>query len=410
MTSPEQSDADYLAPLRRELEQGETSRLFVFAGGGTGGHIAPGIALANELRRRDPACRIHFAGSGRPIEQRMIGPTGYVLTAHDAPPLTQLKRRPLHFLKSHWKAIRDTRREFQSDQPAAVIGLGGFASVPIVLAARREGIPVLLLEQNVIPGRANWWLSRHHPICVTFAETRHHLPKQATCHVTGNPLREEILALFRSPTPLPPGATAGSPSIATEPAPTTAGQAGSATQPKTLLILGGSNGSRQINDSALNAIRNLREQLADWHIIHQSGPDGCEEARRVYSDCSLSATVEPFFDNLPQLYAQTTLAISRAGATTLTEFAAAAIPSILIPYPHAAADHQTCNARAFSDAGAAILINNPTRSPAPLDLIPALQPLLEDSKRLKTMATATRTLAHPEATRAVTDLVTSIIS
>ncbi|MHC4874985.1 MAG: undecaprenyldiphospho-muramoylpentapeptide beta-N-acetylglucosaminyltransferase [Planctomycetota bacterium] len=401
-------------------ESAVAGRLFVFAGGGTGGHLTPGIAVAEELRRREPDCRIRFVGSGRPIEQRMITPTGFDLAAHDAPPLGQLKRHPWQFLSAHWRAIRSARRDFRIDRPAAVVGLGGFASVPVVLAAQREGIPAILLEQNVIPGRANWWLARRHPICVTFEETRHHLPSHATCLVTGNPLRTEITTLHASLFPLPAGerghhapqyvsgGTAGSSSSALPQTAGTAGRASSATRPRTLLILGGSQGSRQINESVLNAARNLRQHLTNWHIIHQTGPDGCEEARRAYADCHLTATVEPFFDNLPQLYAQTTLAISRAGATTLTELAAAGIPSILIPYPLAAADHQTRNAQAFVSAGASRLIDNPTRSSAPLDLTDSLRDLLSNTELLATMQTATENLARPSATATVADRIQSI--
>ncbi|MBI1311856.1 undecaprenyldiphospho-muramoylpentapeptide beta-N-acetylglucosaminyltransferase [bacterium] len=381
-----------------------TGRLFVFAGGGTGGHLTPGIAVADELRRRESDCRIRFVGSGRLIEARMIEPTGYELTAHAAPPLSQLKRHPLHFLTAHWRAVRDARRAFQRDQPAAVIGLGGFASVPIVIAAQRERIPVLLLEQNVIPGRANRWLAKRHPICVTFDETRHYLSKQATCHVTGNPLRTEVADLACQHQ----GATAGSPGSAFSAEAGTAGQAGSGTQRRTLLILGGSHGSRQINESVLNAVRELREQLAGWQIIHQTGPDGSEEVRRVYSGCGLTATVEPFFDNLPQFYPQTTLAISRAGATTLTELAAVGIPAILIPYPQSAADHQTRNAEVFARAGAAILIDNPARSSEPLDLTKLLCEMLSNPVQLSAMRTATRTLSRADATTVVTDLLLPI--
>ena len=392
MTSPENEP---LSSLERGSGRGATPlqsepRLFVFAGGGTGGHLAPGIAVAAELRHREPGCRIRFVGSGRTIEERMIAPTGFELTSHDAPPPAQIKRRPLHFLAAHRKAVRDARRSFQSDRPAAVIGLGGFASVPTVIAAGRERIPVLLLEQNVIPGRANWWLARRHPICVTFDETRHHFPRKATCHVTGNPLRKEPPAFNTSQLPVPAEERARERGM------------------PTLLILGGSHGSRQINESVLNSARDLREQLADWHIIHQTGPDGSNEASRAYSEYNLSATVEPFFDNLPQLYEQTTLAISRAGATTLTELAAAGIPSILIPYPFAAADHQTHNARAFVNAGAAHMIDNPTRTSAPLDLTTQLQALLTNPDRLSEMSNAAKALARPGATRVVTDLILTL--
>lgn len=398
MNSTEAADAPEPEPGR----SAGAGRLFVFAGGGTGGHLAPGIAVADELRRRNATCRIRFIGSGRPVEQRMLTAAGYDLTAHSAPPLSSVQRHPLRFLTAHARAVTSTRREFRRDPPAAVVGLGGFASVPVVLAARYERVPVLLLEQNVIPGRATWWLSRRHPVCVTFPETQACLPKHAKCHVTGNPLRRDIEMLARR-IRQPDGTDASSTeTLRVESAHSGTGPVDEPPE-RTLLVLGGSHGSQQINQSAVHAVQALRRELAGWLIIHQSGPDAVEDIRAAYADCGLKAVVEPFFDSLSGFYARTTLAISRAGATTLTEFAAAGIPSILIPYPLAAADHQTRNAQVFAAVGASIRVENVQRSSEALDLTDMVRDLLAAPARLADMRAAALSLFRPDAAGQVAD-------
>lgn len=346
--------------------------LYVFAGGGTGGHLAPGIAVAEQLRRENPDCRIRFVGSGRPVERQMLEPTGFEFSSCETLPLTALRRQPFRFLRSHWKAYLAARRSILEDRPTAIIGLGGFASVPLALAARRCGVPGLLLEQNTVPGRANRWLSRWHPICLTFQESTRYLSRRAVTHLTGNPLREEVYRIAAS-------------------------RHGLALEKKTLLVLGGSLGSRQINESVLQAVRQHSAEFADWKIVHQTGPDGAEEARRVYASKDIAHEVEPFFADLPSRLAGATLAFARAGATTLTELAAVGIPAVLMPYPTAADDHQTHNAQYFVDAGAASIVTSPDRSFTPIDISTILCPLLADQQQLRSMSMAMKTLALPNA-------------
>lgn len=355
-------------------------RLFLFAGGGTGGHIAPGIAVAEELREREPECRIRFVGSGRPIEERMIGPTGFELSSHEAAPLSDLRRRPISFVKSHWNSYRDARRMMREDNPAAVIGLGGFASVPLVTAAQKERIPALLLEQNVLPGRANRWLSRRIPICTSFDRSSNWLKRRTVVHVTGNPLRREYTAQH-----------------ALSDAPDNS-------RTSTLLVLGGSHGSRQINDLVLNAVDELRDELKSWRIIHQTGVDDSDRVRTRYQQIGIDATVEPFFDSLSDCYRQATLAVCRAGASTLTELAIVGLPSILIPHPFAAEDHQSLNAAYFADAEAAIhLVADDVSGEFPLAT--ALKHLIDEPQQIESMSRAMSILARPDAASAVASLV-----
>lgn len=358
--------------------------LYIFAGGGTGGHLAPGIAVAEQLRCERPDCRIHFVGSGRPVESQMLEPTGFEYSVCETFPLNVLKRRPFGFLRSQWQAFRSACRDISQDRPTAIIGLGGFASVPFAIAAKRRHVPCLLLEQNSVPGKANRWLSRWHPICLTFEQSAQHLRRHAVSYLTGNPLREEIRQLAISDDPLP-------------------------LNPPTLLILGGSLGSRQVNDSIVNAVETLASELTGWRIVHQTGPEGTESARNLYSKLGIANEVAPFFPDLPARLATATLAVTRAGASTLTELSAVGIPAILIPYPAAADDHQTKNAQLFADVNAAVLVMSSDRSFAPIELAPVLKPLLSDTSRLLDMGRAMKTLGKPSAAADVAATLNSLL-
>lgn len=314
----------------------------------------------------------------------MLEPTGFEYSVCETFPLNTLKRRPFGFMQSHWKAFRSACREIGRDRPTGIIGLGGFASVPFALAAKRCDVPCLLLEQNSVPGKANRWLSRWHPICLTFEESAQHLPRRSVSHLTGNPLREEIRQLAIADDPLP-------------------------LNPPTLLVLGGSLGSRQVNDSILKAVEALAFELAGWRIVHQTGPEGAESARDLYSKLGLAHEVAPFFPDLPARLASATLAVARAGASTLTELSAVGIPAILIPYPAAADDHQTKNAQVFADANAAVLVTSRDRSFAPIELTPVLKPLLSDTSRLLDMSQAMKTLGKPSAAEAVVATLNSLL-
>lgn len=362
---------------------------YCFAGGGTGGHLTPGIAVAAELCARDSQCRIVFVGTGRPVESRIVADHGF---EHRVLPIESMRtalRNPPRFLWRNMSAYRQARALLDELTPRAVIGLGGFASAPLVLATSRRNIPTLLLEQNVIPGRATRWLSkRASAVCSSFDETRDHLPHSANSIVTGNPVRPEIAALHANRRP------AGLPLRA----------------PQTLLILGGSQGARAINDAIVSFVKREESKLAGWRIVHQTGVDQCEEVRRAYADSQVEHVVEPFFTDMASLYRDATLVVARAGATTLAELACAGCPAILIPYPHAAANHQWHNARAYESAGAAVIVTQRDDNSTTGDLSSALTPLLYEPNRLVAMQAAMHSLAKPDAAERVAQTLLAMLS
>lgn len=358
--------------------------LFVFAGGGTGGHLFPGIAVASSLERLHPDARFLFAGSGRTVEQSILAEAGFEAVPLQVPPMASAVRHPLRFLTGHLADCLKARRLVRGQKPAAVIGLGGLASLAMCDAAGRNRVPVVLLEQNVIPGRATRRMARRFPLCTSFEETRD-LPASARVVCTGNPLRYEITRVAASP-----------------------GQIAART---TLLILGGSQGSTQVNDAVLQAAGEIRNHQPDhplwrWDIIHQSGPGAEDTVTSCWKRLGMNARVEPFFSDLPDLYAQAALVITRSGATTLAELACLNLPSILLPYEHARDDHQTANARVFEQAGAAARLET-RRSDLAGQLASVLGPLVESRSQREAMSNRCRILARPNAADTVAGFISA---
>lgn len=367
------------------------SPTYVFAGGGTGGHLFPGLAVAEELLSRDGTAEIQFIGCGRGLERAIISAYGYGYWPLSVEPSTGLRRRPLRFVRRNWRAYRAARRWLAARRPEAVIGLGGFASVPVVWAATRSGLRTILLEQNVVPGRATRWLSRRaSAVCLAFSETASRLPK-AQCIVTGNPVRSSIARLATD-----------------DPGPRVASR-GTGNRAPTLLILGGSQGARAVNEAVLSAAEPLSRPLAGWNLLHQTGRDQEALVRNRYRALGLQATVSAFFDEPASLYAQADLAISRAGGTTLAELACAGCPAVMIPYPHAVDDHQLGNARIFEAPGACRIVRqSPDAAVTAERLREELSLLLEDPRQLAKMSQAMRALARPVAAEAVADELMSL--
>ena len=263
--------------------------------------------------------------------------------------------------------------------PAAVIGLGGFASVPVVLAAWRRKVPIVLLEQNAILGRANRiLLPLADRICLSFANTPVPARSHAKARTTGTPLRRGIL-----PSP-----------------------AGDLIKRKCLLILGGSQGASGVNEALIQAWPGLRTELAGWRIVHQTGRRDFETIKAGYTRLGIPAEVSPFLTDLGSIYPQTALAISRAGGTSLAELAVHGIPSLLVPYPRSIRDHQLRNAEQFAEAGGAMIVeegDNPRLTASRL-ADPLRQLLTRDDLR-DTMGQALSSLAFPDAAGKVADLV-----
>jgi len=286
---------------------------------------------------------------------------------------------------------------------AAVVGLGGYASVPMARAAARWHVPLVLLEQNAIPGKATRWLARRAAlICTAFEQTGGLLRCRCPIRMVGNPIRDGFCAKLRGRgsklrkerEPTQPNL----PSIAPLP-------------PSQLLVLGGSGGARALNENVPRALYKIRGQLAGWKIVHQSGETELEATRSLYAKLDLPATVRPFLSDMPAALAATDLAVCRAGGTTLAELAATGIPAILLPYPHAADDHQAANARAFAADGGCITIDE-RDVPGRLDdqLADMLCFLLANEGLRERMSAAMCELARPNAADDVAELIWSIVS
>jgi len=344
----------------------DKSPTFLFAGGGTGGHLFPGIAVAEELLARIPNAQILFAGSERDVEAAIVKAAGFRHVALPSPPSTMLRRHPLRFAMQYLKACREARRIVAETRPAAVVGLGGFASVPLVTAADKLHLPIVLLEQNAVAGRATRRLAKlADVVCHTFASAVPRGRAGSNAVVTGNPVRAAIAGLGEAPT---------------------------------LLVLGGSQGSTAVNDAVLVAAERLRDRLREWEIVHQCGPHDGDRIVAAYRGLELAHVVQPFFDDLPQRYRSAGIAVSRAGATTLAELACAGIPAVLMPYPHAVHNHQLRNAEAFAAAGAACIVRQQrSAEESGQQLAAALQPLLCNAGLRRRCAAAMRRLAVPDA-------------
>lgn len=358
-------------------------KTILFAGGGTGGHLFPGISVAQELRRRYPRVRNVFVGSTREIESKIVSEFELEHRSLTVESLAVLKRNPLKFVVRNGLALLAARRLIREVNPDAVIGLGGFASAPIVWAAHRR-CPVILLEQNTIPGRTNRWLSRYaDQVCVTFEQSAAYFPPKTPIKLTGNPVRDAIAH----------AATESHQRLETE-------------CHRQILILGGSQGADSLNEAMLVAIEKMRGELTGWDIVHQTGPRQADMVRQFYEAQGLAADVQAFFPDLPQRYRTATIVVSRSGATSIAELTCIGLPMILVPYPHAAEDHQMVNARALSDKGAAIVVpHGESAEVTGQQLASQLRSLILDPKKRQALAAATSSFAMPDAASKVADLI-----
>ena len=343
----------------------------VIAGGGTGGHLYPGIAVAREILRRRPDAQVTFAGTARGIEARVVPKEGFHLDLlrstglkgmAAAALLRGLLLLPLSGLDA-W-GILSRRR------PDVVIGVGGYSSGPVVLAAALRRIPTLLLEQNAVPGLTNRLLARFvTAAAVTFEPALDYFGRRGL--VTGNPVRPE----FFDPAP---GGPAGPPRI---------------------LIFGGSQGAHAINVAMVEAAARLAAGPGRMALTHQTGERDLELVLDGYRRAGLEARVEPFLFDIDREMKAADLVVCRAGATTLAELAAAGAPALLIPLPTAADDHQRRNAEVLVAGGAAEMIEQKDLSGD--RLAGRIDALLSDRARLRSMSEAARRFARPDAASAI---------
>jgi UDP-N-acetylglucosamine--N-acetylmuramyl-(pentapeptide) pyrophosphoryl-undecaprenol N-acetylglucosamine transferase len=350
------------------------ARTILIAAGGTGGHLFPGVAVADELKARDPETRVVFVGTPRGLESRLVPRAGYELVLLPILPLNGvgLLRMLKGLLALPWamlKAVQLVRRL----RPAAVLGVGGYAGGPVVLVAALLGIPTVVLEPNAKPGFTNRVLRPfvRHAAC-SYEEAQREFGSKGV--VTGNPVRGGFAKL--APKWHVP--------------------------PMTLLAFGGSQGARIINQTLAAALPLLPgpEQL---RIVHQTGPASRDEVATAYNAAGRKAEVLAFLDDMATRFAQADLVLCRSGATTAAELTAAGKASVLVPFAQAADDHQRSNARALEAAGAARMIEEKDLTPE--RLAAAVTELLGDTARLTAMEEAARKLARPDAAARVADLL-----
>lgn len=341
-------------------------RPLLITAGGTGGHVFPALAVAECLRSR--GVPVVWLGTRRGLEARLVPAAGIPIEWLEVTGLRGhgWKRRlmaPFMLLRALWQSLAVLRRI----RPRAVLGMGGFVSGPGGVAARLLRIPLVIHEQNALAGMTNRWLARWFAtrVLAGFPDT---FPQ---AEVVGNPVRPAIAGLA-------------------DPAERFAGR----NRVGRLLVLGGSQGARALNETLPTALALMPAEQRP-QVWHQSGAEGEAMTREGYSTVGLKARVEPFIEDMALAYGWADLVVCRAGALTVAELAAAGLGAVLVPYPYAVDDHQTANARFLVDAGAALLLPQPELSPERLADI--LSELCTDRERLLSMATAARSRARPDA-------------
>ncbi len=349
---------------------GGVQRVWAIAGGGTGGHVTPALALAEAVAARGDAPFVLGGEIG--LERRLVPEAGFELVT--LPSGQMVGRGAGAVLRALFATARGAlaaRRELGTRRASVLISVGGYASVPGVIGAALRQIPIALVEPNALPGRANRLAARTaRTVFVQFETAVPKLRRAGAVSVVGAPLRAALVAAFRS---APPRRATG--------------------KPLRLLVFGGSQGARQINDAMVEAAPRLARQ--SFEVFHQTGEADRERVASAYAAAGIAARVVAFERDMPARYAESDLALCRSGALTVAELAMAGLPALLVPYPHAADDHQSANARAAAAAGAAIVL--PSRPLVADDLLRALADLAAQPEQLVAMSAAATRQAKPDA-------------
>jgi UDP-N-acetylglucosamine--N-acetylmuramyl-(pentapeptide) pyrophosphoryl-undecaprenol N-acetylglucosamine transferase len=339
----------------------------ILAGGGTGGHVIPALAIAQELQK-DYAAEVLFIGTARGIENRLVPAAGFDLRLVQVGALNRVSfMTRLKTIFDLPRAVWDSSRILTEFRPDIVIGVGGYASGPAMLAAILRRVPTLVFEPNFVPGFANRLVARLvSGAAVHFTETGRYFRH---CEVTGVPVRE---AFFHIPTRHP-------------------------VNTKALLVFGGSQGAHAINQVVMDSVADLRQRVRGIHIVHQTGERDYNDAQAAYSKLGGSVEAYRFIDDMPGAFARADLLICRSGASTVAEVTAAGKAAVFVPFPRAADDHQKRNAEALERADAAVMLEESKLSRE--SLAETVSALLSDLSRLEKMGEAARKLSHPNAAR-----------
>ena len=352
----------------------------VFAGGGTGGHLFPGLAVLESLLAASGGCECEFWGTGRPVEADILHKQDVPTRALPAAPVPRSPLAVPGFLYALSRGYISARRLLKSGDVQAVIGLGGYSSYAPVIAASRLSIATVVLEQNAVVGKANLRLSRKADlVCLSWEASRRRLPAGARFEVTGNPLRPAIVEAARQSAFNPGGA---------------------------VVVLGGSSGAVGLNTLVIEAVGALGG--LGRRIVHQTGRSDFERVRAAYGQAGIEAQVVSFIDDIASVYSSAALVIARAGGTTLSETALFGIPAVLVPYPHHKDYHQMANAEIFAQTGAAKIIEETPEGGRALAGVVA--GLLDDAEALSDMHAASLALGRPDAADTVAARILEIVA
>ena len=356
--------------------------IFAFAGGGTGGHLLPGLAVARALRERCPQAKIHFFVTCRAIDEKILVPSGYSYTKQWVEPFSLNPWGFLSFTYGLVSSMREAAGSLAVLRPAVVLGMGGFAAAPVCRIAPKLKIPVALLNPDAFPGRANRWLAkRAHTIFTQWDRTAGLLAPRTKARIltTGCPVRPEIISATREQ---------GLDHFGLDP------------NKKTLLVPGGSQGAMNVNRTIIELLPQLDKLADSWQILHLTGPGKLDIVQQAYQQANVRIQHElvDFTFDMPLALAAADLVLSRAGASSLAEFSARKLPAVLMPYPYGRDQHQLANAKCLADVGAAVIVPDKCDAQANAASVgPVLLDLMTDHDKLARMAAAYEPLFKPRA-------------
>jgi UDP-N-acetylglucosamine--N-acetylmuramyl-(pentapeptide) pyrophosphoryl-undecaprenol N-acetylglucosamine transferase len=358
----------------------------LFAGGGTGGHLLPALNIAKVLRQKLSEAEYLFVGVKGGLEKELVERHGFAIEEIEVVGLKRDLGGMVDFSKKIMKAFAQADRVVREFGPEVVVGTGGYVSAPVVMAGKRRRARVLIQEQNIYPGLATRFLARFADrICVAFDGSRKYLQGVRNVMVTGNPLRDDLFQ--------PRGNGILS-------------EFGLDKDKKVLLITGGSRGAQSLNEGMFSFIQ--KGLLADnWQLLWQTGADKFENVKKRLKAVNFSGIILPFIDNMPRAYAVSELVVCRAGAMTISELLTLGMPALLVPYPHATADHQMKNALDLKNKGAVEVIADSKLQTEEFARI--LSDLLNDEKRRIKLSETARTFGNSQGAEVITQEIIKLI-
>ena len=358
-----------------------------FAGGGTAGHLMVGLSTAEEIRSRFNEAEIIFFGTDKKFEKRCVEQRGFQFQQMRARKWEKSYKGVFMFIVTTFISVIESILAIRKFNPDIVVGLGGYASVAPIIAAKLHSIPTILLEQNVIPGKANRFLSKW--VDEVYCHWRGSLKwfnKANVVRITGTPIRKDILYSQRS---------------------RSAEKFGLSSSKKTILVTGGSQGAQAINEVILRCLPKLEPLSNELQIIHCTGEYGYEAAKAAYKQTDINAFVCSFLDDMGAAFSMADVIICRAGATTIAEITAIGIPSILIPYPHAADNHQYWNAMELASNGGGYLLQQIDLTPE--KIIELITDLFNNKEKYDRMKMFNKGMGIPNAATKVVDNICRVI-